>query len=799
MLGATSSQPIAVSFASIPEGGTLQVQFSVYSADDTLLGRWTSAQVPALRPAPGVTLALSGAIQEALVPLTASTIYNYKQKLIYSAAASAHIWQPNQFAMAGSVVGSLDAGQISAAIQQSFQANGCALGNAAKVQVVTSGQAWNILDGATTYILSYSADAGGEVIVNTDNAPLAVLPLDTSDTGNNLGALVGITINDRAYMVGYCWMASGQNVPAVGTTQPIITTQINTLQNINVLANPESALKFSGVGFANAPFIVYDQFGPVPLFSVPSNFVSDLNGGSVPAALATLFGQFAYPLPAAGVTVTTVTTSVQWTILINGVATYSLLSAAGQINVYPYPAVVVSQNNFYLEPTSTDPDNYQYQLRQIVLDNTTPFAMSQTVSWGRFLLPHLNDVVVHPQGYVIGAHTNLNMLEILQLPAQPSPDDQAIPAVFVGGNGTRPGLFGGPAALAVTADGRVLVLEQANARIQALDVNGNPVSCFTAATLPSVSADNASALDAGLVATGLRAAFAAANAPLSSLWRVQDASAIYQLAASADQVVVTSGGANLSTAWTVTDSSATPQVFALTLNGSAIDVAAGGKPLFSVAATAAASLDAGTLGSTLAAAFQTNGITLVAPIAVTGNLFTLDPSVVGDLAQGNVPATLTSGLAARNITLGAPAAVTASVAVTIVQSQAQWRLVDKINNTTYALALADATSPITIAELVPTMPLKPPPDGATPAYLAVATETKGYIYVLSYLPPGNDIASFTLDIYQPDGTWLAATDGVNAGDIVLDMWRNLYSLNFESFLGPNGRTEPSISVWTPST
>jgi hypothetical protein len=372
--------------------------------------------------------------------------------------------------------------------------------------------------------------------------------------------------------------------------------------------------------------------------------------------------------------------------------------------------------------------------------------------------------------------------------------------VFVGGNGTRPGLFGGPVALAVTADGRVLVLEQQNARIQALDVNGNPVACFTAATLPSVSAENASALDAGLVSTSLRAAFAAANAPLSSLWRVQDATAIYQLAASAGQVVVTSGGANLSTAWTVTDSSSTAQVFALTLNGSSIDVATGGNPpLFSVAATVASSLDAGALGSTLAAAFQANDITLVAPIQVTGNLFTLDPSVVDDLAQGNVPATLTSGLAARNITLGSPAAVTASVAVTIVQSTAQWSLVDKINNTTYALALADGSSTITIAELVPTMPLKPPPPGVTPAYASMATETKGYIYVLSYVPPGSDIADFTLDIYQPDGSWLAATGGVNAGDIVLDMWRNLYTLNFESFPGPNGRTEPSISIWTPST
>jgi hypothetical protein len=31
------------------------------------------------------------------------------------------------------------------------------------------------------------------------------------------------------------------------------------------------------------------------------------------------------------------------------------------------------------------------------------------------------------------------------------------------------------------------------------------------------------------------------------------------------------------------------------------------------------------------------------------------------------------------------------------------------------------------------------------------------------------------------------------------MWRNLYTLNYESFQGPGGRTEPSVSTWMPST
>jgi hypothetical protein len=39
---------------------------------------------------------------------------------------------------------------------------------------------------------------------------------------------------------------------------------------------------------------------------------------------------------------------------------------------------------------------------------------------------------------------------------------------------------------------------------------------------------------------------------------------------------------------------------------------------------------------------------------------------------------------------------------------------------------------------------------------------------------------------------------VNAAKIVVDMWRNLYTLNYESFLGPGERTEPSVSAWIPS-
>ena len=51
-------------------------------------------------------------------------------------------------------------------------------------------------------------------------------------------------------------------------------------------------------------------------------------------------------------------------------------------------------------------------------------------------------------------------------------------ALSFGGPGGRTGLLGAPVAVAVTPEGLLLVLEQGNARVQAFDVNGNPVALF---------------------------------------------------------------------------------------------------------------------------------------------------------------------------------------------------------------------------------------------------------------------------------------------------------------------------------
>jgi hypothetical protein len=85
--------------------------------------------------------------------------------------------------------------------------------------------------------------------------------------------------------------------------------------------------------------------------------------------------------------------------------------------------------------------------------------------------------------------------------------------------------------------------------------------------------------------------------------------------------------------------------------------------------------------------------------------------------------------------------------------------------------------------------------------LDLGVESRGYLYVLKYLAPasGAVLASdYRLDIYNPDGTFLAQVAGLAAARLQVDLWRNLFTLNYEILTG-SGRTEPSVAQWIPST
>ena len=97
------------------------------------------------------------------------------------------------------------------------------------------------------------------------------------------------------------------------------------------------------------------------------------------------------------------------------------------------------------------------------------------------------------------------------------------------------------------------------------------------------------------------------------------------------------------------------------------------------------------------------------------------------------------------------------------------------------------------------LPLQPAAGGA---YLDIAVEFSGYIYVLARDSSNNH----RLDIFHPtqSGTQpICTTDGVNAVNLAVDFWRSVYTLNYEVLQLPNGGgipafTEPSVSLWLPS-
>lgn len=165
--------------------------------------------------------------------------------------------------------------------------------------------------------------------------------------------------------------------------------------------------------------------------------------------------------------------------------------------------------NFYIDPTPgtyvSDPDDPSgnnlgggYHLRQAALtDGTAPSLPTgdQALSCGRFLIP-VDRYAVHPQGYVFGITAQPSKIHRIQLPVdssgnlQPVSDASAPMATLLSGEGSREGLVGGPAGIAIALDGRVIVAEGNNYRLQAFDVNGNPVPYFNGGTSSTAPLQN---------------------------------------------------------------------------------------------------------------------------------------------------------------------------------------------------------------------------------------------------------------------------------------------------------------------
>lgn len=89
--------------------------------------------------------------------------------------------------------------------------------------------------------------------------------------------------------------------------------------------------------------------------------------------------------------------------------------------------------------------------------------------------------------------------------------------------------------------------------------------------------------------------------------------------------------------------------------------------------------------------------------------------------------------------------------------------------------------------------------GAEAGYRDLAVSDDGHLFVLGCAAGGNQARDWFLDIYDPDGTWLATTPGVCAAKIALGPAMTLYTLDTDSLTGPGGRCEPIISIWCPTS
>lgn len=319
-----------------------------------------------------------------------------------------------------------------------------------------------------------------------------------------------------------------------------------------------------------------------------------------------------------------------------------------------------------------DPRNAQYHLRQLTLDDGNPVIdlTAQLPSWGQFPIPHVDAIVIN-SGYAIAASWADHKLAILKIPDSSCADTDAPTAQLVSGEGDRQGLLKGPIAMTVTPDGRLLVLETLNQRIQAFDIHANPVPSFD-----------------------------------------------------------------------------------------------GGK-LFSVpAADFSADLNQGIFSTALQTQFQQNHSSSRPVVADPGN-----------------------------------------VTVTTRKSGQQWIIADRAASLSYDIqASAEQPGTLDVFEYLSYMPLHNPTPSQAPTYLDMASESKGYIYVLSFTGDGSQPADYFLDIYEPNGAFLCRTPDANltatpqnvvAARLAVDTWRNAFTLNYEAVAGPNGSTEPSISEWIP--
>jgi hypothetical protein len=418
----------------------------------------------------------------------------------------------------------------------------------------------------------------------------------------------------------------------------------------------------------------------------------------------------------------------------------------------------VDQSNFILDPRSEVPSKGVLHLRQVLLatddaPDNHDFGLGDALqSWGYFPLDQLDAVAIHPSKAVIACSFAKHKLMILDLPEAPSPDDKARVAKVLSGLGIREGLMKGPKALAVAPDGRILVLESLNNRVQAFDVKGAAVPSFLVqpAIFNLKKTDIVADLDAGKVPEAFIEALL--KQEITYVAPLPDASVIPQL-----------------------DSGVFRQKDA---------------PLVAALATLQIYL-----------AFEPTALQDPKQSAQIKVLQAGQSWVVTDPRRHAWQIEHKGG--ALNV-YEQPV----DVAVEVQKPGARWLLRARYEDRAWMLkattrddTLVDVFSCLTYFQL------QPGPDKKSLNYLDMAVESQGYMYVLSSINDGSATTDYLLDLYDPEGAFLFrspdATKTTNpqnivAGRITVDIFRNLYALSYETLNGPGGGAQPGLAHWMPT-
>jgi hypothetical protein len=111
------------------------------------------------------------------------------------------------------------------------------------------------------------------------------------------------------------------------------------------------------------------------------------------------------------------------------------------------------------------------------------FDLGSALGVGRFAAADLSAVAVHDGGYAVAVSADNSRMEIVALAPAAVADADAPRSRVVAGKGDREGLLDAPVGCAVAPDGSIVVLEAALGRVQAFDVQGNPLPRFGGSAL----------------------------------------------------------------------------------------------------------------------------------------------------------------------------------------------------------------------------------------------------------------------------------------------------------------------------